>query len=75
MKYLGLHRGSALRGLLAVVGCWMFTMAWSSTASASLACVGGNLSGLIGTTCDIGSLESTLTGKFRLDHVDFIIAS
>jgi len=61
MTNLKLHCRPLLRGFLAVLVCGMFGLVWSPVASADSICASGNLSNLIGTTCDIGSLQFTFT--------------
>ncbi len=61
MARFGLHLRHVFRGFLAVLIGGMFALAWSPAASADQACVTVNLSALIGTTCDIGSMQLTFT--------------
>jgi hypothetical protein len=48
----------ASRVLWVLAGCLLLATAWAPAASAG-SCASGNLSGLIGETCDIGSLQFT----------------
>ena len=63
-----LHCRPLLRGFLAVLICGMFGMVWSPAASADSVCPSGNLSGLMDTTCDIGSLQFTFVTLFGYNY-------
>lgn len=56
------------RYLFLFLGCLLLAAA-SAPAAIAGACVSGNLSGLIGTTCDIGPLQFTFD---RLVSIDFV---
>jgi hypothetical protein len=57
MKPSALHR-MAFRVLSVLAGCLLLATAWAPAARAG-SCASGNLSGLIGETCDVGSLQFT----------------
>lgn len=70
MNYFGVHHKSAWHCFLTVLGCWMFTMAWSPAARAQT-CVSENLATLIATTptCNIGSIQFTFDGVAATNFV------